>query len=144
MCVCVCVCVRASKTLVPVLSLKICITCSSCTDEPLKSVSGDLSLRESGIFPQKVNSEYSCVSCEVHQLTEMCDMQRTVWACSVLFQHTVWLSWLYVKIHHLVAIAILLHCLVVMVIMAPRGDIARVPVETMYLAVAACMQHTCV
>ena len=68
----------APQTLVPILSLKICITCPSCTDEPLKPVSGDLSLRGSAIFAQKVNSEYSCVRCEVHQLTEMCDMQRTV------------------------------------------------------------------
>ena len=83
---CVCVCVRererermsdASETLIPVLSLKVCITCPSCTEEPLKPVSGDLSLRGNDIFAQKVNSEYSCVSCEVHQLTEMCDMQRT-------------------------------------------------------------------
>ena len=68
----------ASKTLVLVLSLKVCITCPSCTDELLTLVSGGLSLSESGIFAQKVNSEYSCVSCVVHQLTEMCDMQRTV------------------------------------------------------------------
>ena len=64
----------ASKTLIPVLSLKVCITCPSYTDEPLKPVSGDPSLRGSDIFAQKVNSEYSCVSCEVHQLTEMCHM----------------------------------------------------------------------
>ena len=68
----------ASETLIPVLSLKVCITCPSCTEEPLKPVSGDLSLRGSGTYAQKVNSEYSCVSCEVHLLTEMCDMQRTV------------------------------------------------------------------
>ena len=85
-CVCVvCVCVfvlccvsDAPQTLVPVLSLKICISCLSCTDEPLKPVSGDPSLRGSDIFAQKVNSEYSCVSCEVHQLTDMCEMQCTV------------------------------------------------------------------
>ena len=63
----------------PVLSLKVYyITCPSCTDEPLKPVSGDLSLRGSGTFAQKVNSEYSSVRCEVHQLTDMCDMQRAV------------------------------------------------------------------
>ena len=76
--VCVCVCVCVCVTLVQVLSLKLCITCPSCTDEPLKPVSGDQSLRGSNTFPQKVNSEYSCVSCEVHQLTEMCDMQHAV------------------------------------------------------------------
>ena len=69
----------ASKTLVPLLSLNVCITCPSCTDESLKPVSGDLSLRGNDIFAQKVNSEYSCVSCEVHQLTEMCNMQHTVY-----------------------------------------------------------------
>ena len=38
----------------------------SCTDEPLKPVSGDPTLSGSDIFGQKVNGEYSCVSCEVH------------------------------------------------------------------------------
>ena len=79
MCVCcvVCVCVSdAPQT--PVLSLRVCITCPSCTDEPLKPVSGDLSLRGSDTFAKKVNSEYSCVSCEVHQLTEMCHMYHAV------------------------------------------------------------------
>ena len=74
----VCVCERermsdASETLIPVLSLKVCITCPSCAEEPLKPVSGDLSLRGNDICAQKVNSEYSCVSREVHQLT-VCDM----------------------------------------------------------------------
>ena len=66
--------------LVPVLSVnqKVFITCPFCTDEPLKLVSEDLSLRGSDIFAQNINGEYSCVSCEVHQLTEMCGMQRTV------------------------------------------------------------------
>ena len=79
-----------SKTLVLVLSLKVCITCPSCTDEPLKPVSGDLSLRGSDIFAQKVNSEYSCVSCEVHLLTEMCDAAYRV---GLLSTSSVWLSW---------------------------------------------------
>ena len=73
-----CMCVWCATNAGTVLSLEVYITCPSCTDEPLKPVSGDLSLRGSGTFAQKVNSEYSCVRCEVHQLTEMCDMQRIV------------------------------------------------------------------
>ena len=41
-------------------SLKSCIPCPSCTDEPLKPVSGDPTLRERDIFAQKVNGKYSC------------------------------------------------------------------------------------